>query len=102
MALPVSPPYSPMEALLVDEIPRGEEWQYEPKWVGFRCLAFRDGKQVELQSKNRQPLGRYFPELVAALQQIRAKKFVLDGEVVIPTDGVFSFNSLLHPPNGSL
>jgi ATP-dependent DNA ligase len=89
-----------MEALLVDTIPVGKEWQYEPKWDGFRCLAFKDGKNVELQSKSGQSLGRYFPELISALQQIKAKKFVLDGEIVIPVQGSFSFDDLLqriHP-----
>ena len=100
MALPLSPPYPPMEALLVDTIPVGKEWQYEPKWDGFRCLAFKDGKNVELQSKSGQSLGRYFPELILALQAIKAKKFVLDGEIVIPVQGSFSFDDLLqriHP-----
>jgi ATP-dependent DNA ligase len=99
MALPINPPYPPMEALLVETIPAGKEWQYEPKWDGFRCLAFKDGKNVDLQSKNGQSLGRYFPELNSALQ-IKAKKFVLDGEIVIPVQGNFSFDHLLqriHP-----
>src|SRR5437773_11284392 len=65
--LELKPPYAPMEALSVDEIPTGDEWQYEPKWDGFRCLAFRDGDKVELQSKSGQPLARYFPGMVAAL-----------------------------------
>src|SRR6266496_2771290 len=100
MALPINPPYPPMEALLVETIPTGKEWQYEPKWDGFRCLAFKDGKNVELQSKSGQSLGRYFPELISALQQIKAKKFVLDSEIVIPVEGSFSFDDLLqriHP-----
>ena len=54
MTLPIKPPYPPMEALLVSEIPAGENWEYEPKWDGFRCLAFRDGKTIELQSKSGQ------------------------------------------------
>ncbi|MBI4529307.1 MAG: ATP-dependent DNA ligase [Deltaproteobacteria bacterium] len=100
MELPIRPPYAPMEALLVDEIPSGKEWQYEPKWDGFRCIAFKDGEEIELQSKNGQSLRRYFPELISALQGIRAKKFVIDGEIVIPADGTFSFDDLLqriHP-----
>lgn len=84
MTLPIKPPYPPMEALLVSEIPAGENWEYEPKWDGFRCLAFRDGKQVELQSKSGQPLERYFPEVVDALLKLKASRFVLDGELVIP------------------
>jgi ATP-dependent DNA ligase len=50
MALPIKPPFPPMEAQLVDKIPSGAQWEYEPKWDGFRCLAFRDGKKIELQS----------------------------------------------------
>lgn len=89
-----------MEALSVDEIPTGEEWQYEPKWDGFRCLVFRDGGKVELQSKSSQSLTRYFPELVEAVRSIKATAFVLDGEIVVPVDAAFSFDALLqriHP-----
>jgi len=89
-----------MEAKLVDEIPRGDNWQYEPKWDGFRCLAFRKGDQVLLQSKAGQPLARYFPELVDALRKLKATQFVLDGEIVILQDGHLSFDDLLlriHP-----
>jgi ATP-dependent DNA ligase len=100
MTLPIKPPFPPMEALLVSEIPAGDNWEYEPKWDGFRCLAFRDGKNIELQSKSGQPLGRYFPEVVGALLKLKASKFVLDGELVIPMEGRFSFDDLLqriHP-----
>jgi ATP-dependent DNA ligase len=89
-----------MEALSVDEIPAGSQWQYEPKWDGFRCLAFRDGSRVELQSKSGQPLARYFPELVESLLKLKARKFVLDGEIVVPIAGRLSFDELLmriHP-----
>jgi ATP-dependent DNA ligase len=89
-----------MEALSVDEVPAGPEWQYEPKWDGFRCLVFRDGADVHLQSKSGQPLTRYYPELVAAVLKLKTKRFVLDGEIVVPHDGAFSFDSLLqriHP-----
>src|SRR5438046_9969007 len=96
MTLPINPPYPPMEAKLVEEIPSGAQWQYEPKWDGFRCLAFRDGDEVELQSKSGQPLGRYFPEIVEAVKKVRAKKFVLDGEIVVPVGGELSFDDLLH------
>src|SRR6059036_1842433 len=81
--LPIHPPYAPMESRLVDQIPEGPDWQYEPKWDGFRCLAFRDGKTVRLQSKAGQPLERYFPELVEQFLAVSAQKFVLDGEIVI-------------------
>jgi ATP-dependent DNA ligase len=89
-----------MEALSVDAIPVGPEWQYEPKWDGFRTLAFRDGNKVELQSKSGRSMTRYFPEAVAALRELAAKKFVLDGEIAVPAGGGFSFDALLqriHP-----
>ena len=100
MSLPLRPPYAPMEARLVDEIPAGPGWQYEPKWDGFRCLAFRDGDRIELQSKSGQPLARYFPEVVEHLRALSARSFVLDGEIVVPVDGRLSFDDLLqriHP-----
>jgi ATP-dependent DNA ligase len=100
MALALHPPLPPMEALSVDEIPTGPEWQYEPKWDGFRCLVFRDGDKVELQSKSGQSLTRYYPELVAAVGKLKAQTFILDGEIVVPMDGAFSFDALLqriHP-----
>jgi ATP-dependent DNA ligase len=100
MSLPLSKSYEPMEALPATELPAGPEWQYEPKWDGFRCLAFRDGKRIELMSKAGKPLTRYFPELVQALAGLSAQRFVLDGEIVIPLDGALSFDNLLmriHP-----
>lgn len=100
MKLAVHPPLPPMEARLVDEIPTGPGWQYEPKWDGFRCLAFRDGDEVYLQSKSGQALGRYFPEMVEALQAVKARRFVLDGELVVPVGQRLSFDDLLmriHP-----
>jgi ATP-dependent DNA ligase len=93
-------PLAPMEAATVDEIPVGAEWQYEPKWDGFRCISFRRGKKVELQSKSGKPLTRYFPEVAADLLKFRADPFVLDGEIVIPIGNRLSFNDLLqriHP-----
>jgi ATP-dependent DNA ligase len=98
--LPIQPPFPPMEAKLVAEIPSGEDWLYEPKWDGFRCLAFRKGSEVLLQSKAGQPLGRYFPEVVEALLGLEPQQFVLDGEIVILRDGRLSFDDLLmriHP-----
>lgn len=97
--LPIRPPYPPMEAKAVSSLPEGD-YQFEPKWDGFRCIAYRNGQQVLLQSKAGQPLGRYFPELLESLQQVGAKRFVLDGEIVIGRDGQFSFDDLLmriHP-----
>jgi ATP-dependent DNA ligase len=98
--LPIHPPFPPMEARSADEIPTGEHWLYEPKWDGFRCLAFRKGSEVLLQSKSGQPLGRYFPEMVDALRHLPKKEFVLDGEIVIVHGGKLSFDYLLmriHP-----
>ena len=96
----LKPPIPPMEAQSVEVIPAGPELQYEPKWDGFRCLVFRDGDAVALQSKAGKPLTRYFPDVVAAAQAVKAKQFVLDGEIVVPRDGAFSFDDLLqriHP-----
>jgi len=89
-----------MEALSVDKVPEGKDWQYEPKWDGFRCLIFRDGEKVELQSKSGHSLTRYFPELAAAVTSLEARHFVLDGEIVVPDGRAFSFDHLLqriHP-----
>ena len=100
MTLPIHSPFPPMEALSVEEVPVGDEWQYEPKWDGFRCVAFRDGTKIELQSKAGQPLARYFPEVVERIAAVDAKRFVLDGELAIPSGTGFSFDDLLlrlHP-----
>ncbi|MFN2509742.1 MAG: hypothetical protein ABR589_13365, partial [Chthoniobacterales bacterium] len=82
-AVHLKSPLPPMEARSVDEIPLGGEWQYEPKWDGFRCLAFRDGDEIYLQSKAGQPLARYFPDVVEALRALPPTRFILDGELVI-------------------
>jgi ATP-dependent DNA ligase len=100
MTLALRQPFPPMEALSVNEIPEGIDWQYEPKWDGFRCLIFRDGAKVDLQSKSGRSLTRYFPELVAAIAALKPKRFVLDGEIVVPHGQAFSFDDLLqriHP-----
>jgi len=89
-----------MEARSVDAIPRGAEWQYEPKWDGFRCLLSRHGARIALRSKAGEDLTRYFPELVAAAAALKATFFVLDGEIVVPHGKSFSFDDLLqriHP-----
>jgi ATP-dependent DNA ligase len=96
----LKPPLPPMEARSVEEIPTGEGWQYEPKWDGFRCLAFRNGDEIFLQSKNGQPLARYFPDVAANVAKLPQRQFVLDGELVIPISGALSFDELqlrLHP-----
>src|SRR3981081_1910779 len=95
-----SAPLAAMEARSVDAIPRGPEWQYEPKWDGFRCLLSRHGRNVDLRSKSGEDLTRYFPELVDAALQLKATAFVLDGEIVVPQGKAFSFADLLpriHP-----
>src|SRR5260370_2538952 len=100
MQFPKKQPKRRMEARSVAQLPAGDNWQYEPKWDGFRCIAFRDGDRVDLQSKSGQPLGRYFPELVETLLKLKPKQFVLDGEIVVPVKGRFSFDDLLmriHP-----
>jgi ATP-dependent DNA ligase len=91
---------APMEARLVDALPAGPGWAFEPKWDGFRCIAYRDGDAVALVSKSGKPLGRYFPEIVAMLAELKEIRFVLDGELVIATDDTLSFAALqmrLHP-----
>ncbi len=89
-----------MEAKLVEALPDDPGWQFEPKWDGFRCLAFRNGDDIELMSKSGKPLGRYFPEVVALVAALPARRFVLDGELLIDVDGALSFDALqarLHP-----
>ena len=91
---------APMEALLAAELPEDDGWQYEPKWDGFRCLARRDGDEVELISKNGKPLGRYFPEVLEAIAGLKTSRFLLDGELIIPVGDALSFDALqlrLHP-----
>ena len=98
-ALAVPLDIEPMEAKLVEHLPEGD-WQYEPKWDGFRCLAFRLGDKVDLKAKSGKPLARYFPEMVATLKSLKARSFVLDGELAIVRDGELSFDALLqriHP-----
>jgi ATP-dependent DNA ligase len=89
-----------METQSVEAIPSGDGWQYEPKWDGFRCIAFKDGDEIFLQSRNGLPLARYFPEIVEALATIKARRFVLDGELVVRVGASLSFEELqmrLHP-----
>jgi ATP-dependent DNA ligase len=98
--LQVPPSIEPMEAKLVDELPAEPGWQFEPKWDGFRCLAFRSSSEVALHAKSGKPLGRYFPDVVALLQSLPEKRFVLDGELLIQENRTFSFDALqmrLHP-----
>jgi ATP-dependent DNA ligase len=100
VTLPVPSPCPPAEALSVEAIPKGDQWAYEPKWDGFRCVVFKDGAEITLQSKAEKPLTRYFPEIVEAVAGIKAAKLVLDGEIVIPAGAATSFDDLLqriHP-----
>jgi ATP-dependent DNA ligase len=96
----LSPPLEPMEAELVEQIPEEEGWQYEPKWDGFRCVLFRHGNDIFLQSKAGQPLARYFPEIVRTAEKLKPRYWVLDGELAVPLGPAFSFDHLLqriHP-----
>ncbi|MBW7972665.1 ATP-dependent DNA ligase [Bradyrhizobium sp. BR 10289] len=89
-----------MEAESVAELPRGAQWQYEPKWDGFRCLLMRDGDSIRMQSKGGRDLVRYFPEVASAASGLSAKSFVLDGELIIRRDEGDAFDALLqriHP-----
>jgi ATP-dependent DNA ligase len=93
------PPYPPMEARPVPDIPLGDHWQYEPKLDGFRCMIFRTARAIDLQSKSGKLLTRYFPDLVDEIALLKAR-FVLDGEIVVPHGRTFSFDALLqriHP-----
>ena len=90
----------PMEAKVVDALPEGPAWQFEPKWDGFRCLAYKAGGEVDLRAKSGKPLGRYFPEMIEALRQARVDDFVLDGELMVPCGDTLSFGALqdrVHP-----
>jgi ATP-dependent DNA ligase len=100
MPLPLAPPLAPMEALAALDMPRGGDWRYEPKWDGFRCLAFRDGSRVSLHSKAGRALARYFPDVIDALGRLAARRFVIDGELIVERGGHLSFDDLLmriHP-----
>ena len=100
MDLPLQPPIAPVLGKLVRELPLGE-YLYEPKWDGFRCIAFRSGEDVDLRSRNDRPLARYFPELVRALRALPIERVVLDGEIVLLAEhGAYDFAALmsrLHP-----
>ena len=98
MSLEVSLTLEPMEAEAVTELPpAGTGWQFEPKVDGFRCIIFRDGDEVHLQSRRQKPLERYFPEVADAVRNIQPEKLVLDGELVIPGEPFDSLQLRLHP-----
>ena len=85
-----------MEAEPVHGLPEGDGWLYEPKYDGFRCLAFRDGDKIDLQSKKQKSLNRFFPEVVAGLARLTPERFVLDGELVIPGQTFETLQLRLH------
>jgi ATP-dependent DNA ligase len=90
----------PMEAKSIDALPRGEGWQFEPKWDGFRCLVFKAGHDVDLRAKSGKSLSRYFPEMVEAVRSAKADNFVVDGELTVPVGDTLSFGALqdrVHP-----
>jgi ATP-dependent DNA ligase len=100
MDLPVMPPVKPMLAKAATKLPIGDDFFYEPKWDGFRCVVFRDGDEVELGSRNERPLTRYFPEVVAAVKANLPERCVVDGEIVVPRGDRLHFEDLLqriHP-----
>ncbi|HEY1338360.1 MAG TPA: ATP-dependent DNA ligase [Bryobacteraceae bacterium] len=100
MNLPVHPPVLPMLAKRVDNLPEAGAWIFEPKWDGFRALIFRDGDEIEIQSRDEKPLNRYFPEVVEALRAQLPARCALDGEIVIAKDSGLDFEALqlrLHP-----
>ena len=100
MQLPVNPPLLPMLAKRVDELPQEGPWSFEPKWDGFRALIFRDGDEILIQSRDEKSLNRYFPELIEPLLQQLPNRYVLDGEIVIASNGALDFDALqlrIHP-----
>jgi ATP-dependent DNA ligase len=94
MTLPVKPPLEPMLAKLTRELPPAGKVLYEPKWDGFRCVVFRDGDDLDLQSRNQKPLLRYFPELRDPLLDQLPEQVVLDGELVVANERGLDFDAL--------
>ena len=97
---PAERPTSPMEAVLVSELPEAPGWQYEPKWDGFRAIVTRHGTDIEIWSKSGKPLGRYFPEIIEQFRILPGPTLVLDSELVVPVADHLSFDALqarLHP-----
>jgi ATP-dependent DNA ligase len=100
VALPLAPPIKPQLARSKKELPEGEQWRYEPKYDGFRTLAFRDGDEVYLQSRGGKPMNRYFPDVAEQIAAMPADRVVIDGEMVVTVDGVQEFDLLsqrIHP-----
>jgi ATP-dependent DNA ligase len=100
MTLPLKPPVQPQLAKTAKELPEGDGWRYEPKFDGFRTIVFRDGDDVQLQSRNGRPMNRYFPEVVEQVLELPHDRLVLDGEMIVVVDGVQEFDLLsqrIHP-----
>jgi ATP-dependent DNA ligase len=100
MSLPLKPPVQPQLARSAKELPEGEGWRYEPKFDGFRTIVFRDGDDVQLQSRNGRPMNRYFPDIVEQVLELPHERLVLDGEMMVVVDGVQEFDLLsqrIHP-----
>jgi ATP-dependent DNA ligase len=100
VSLPLKPPVKPQLARPAKELPSNGDWRFEPKWDGFRTVVFRDGDDVQLQSRNGRPMNRYFPEVVEQVLELPDERLVLDGELVIEVDGVQEFDLLsqrIHP-----
>jgi len=101
LKLPIPIDMEPMLSAPADGgIPKGDTWEYEPKWDGFRTLVFRDGDEVELISRGARPMTRYFPELLPAFRGLREKQVVLDGEIVVVAENGLDFGALqqrIHP-----
>lgn len=100
MPLPLEPPIKPQLARPAKELPAGGGWRFEPKWDGFRTIVFRDGDDVQLQSRNGRPMNRYFPEVVEQVRALPGRRLVLDGEMIVVVDGIQEFDLLsqrIHP-----
>src|SRR3954453_1588013 len=100
MVLPLKPPIQPQLARSAKELPSGDGWRYEPKYDGFRTIVFRDGDDVQLQSRNGKPMNRYFPEVIPQIQSLPGDRLVLDGELILVVDGIQEFDLLgqrIHP-----
>ena len=100
MSLPLTPPVKPQLAKSAKELPQGDAWCYEPKFDGFRTIVFRDGDDVQLQSRNGRPMNRYFPDVVEQVLELPQERLVLDGEMIVVVDGVQEFDLLsqrIHP-----
>jgi ATP-dependent DNA ligase len=98
--LPLSPPVQPQLAKSARDLPAGDGWRFEPKWDGFRTIVFRDGGDVQLQSRNGRPMNRYFPDVVEQVLELPEERLVLDGEMIVVVDGVQEFDLLsqrIHP-----